>query len=74
MLALHILLSMHVKLGFKVYHQKIIELFSDYDLVYRMKSDYPHLNISINGGIETLSNCHDHLNHVDGVMVGRSAY
>ena len=46
----------------------------DYDLVYRMKSDYPHLNISINGGIETLSNCHDHLNHVDGVMVGRSAY
>ena len=46
----------------------------DYDRVYRLKADYPQLEIVINGGIETLAQCQDHLDHVDGVMVGRVAY
>ncbi len=46
----------------------------DYDRVYRLKEDYPQLEIVINGGIETLAQCQDHLDHVDGVMVGRVAY
>lgn len=46
----------------------------DYDRVYRLKADYSQLEIVINGGIETLAQCQDHLDHVDGVMVGRVAY
>ena len=46
----------------------------DYDRVYRLKADYPQLEIVINGGIETLAQSQDHLDHVDGVMVGRVAY
>ena len=46
----------------------------DYDRVYRLKADYPEFEIIINGGIETIEQCQDHLKHVDGVMVGRAAY
>lgn len=46
----------------------------DYDLVYRIKRDYPDLTILINGGIETLDQAQEHLAHVDGVMLGRAAY
>jgi len=46
----------------------------DYDLVYRVKRENPHLTISINGGIETLEQAQAHLAHVDGVMLGRAAY
>ena len=46
----------------------------DYARVYQIKTDYPHLNIVINGGIETLSDMQAHLRQVDGVMVGRQAY
>ena len=28
----------------------------------------------INGGIQTLDECREHLEHVDGVMIGREAY
>ncbi|MGA2655559.1 MAG: tRNA dihydrouridine(20/20a) synthase DusA, partial [Gammaproteobacteria bacterium] len=45
-----------------------------YDRVYQLKKDYPHLNIIINGGIKTIEQAHEHLQHVDGVMIGRSAY
>jgi tRNA-dihydrouridine synthase A len=45
-----------------------------YDVVYRLKQDRQDLTIIINGGITTLAACHDHLNHVDGVMIGREAY
>ncbi len=45
-----------------------------YDDVYRLKQDFPALNIVINGGIETLDACTEHLNKVDGVMLGREAY
>ena len=45
-----------------------------YDVVYRLKRDYPHLEIVINGGITTLDACREHLQVVDGVMIGREAY
>ncbi|MEP3635213.1 MAG: tRNA dihydrouridine(20/20a) synthase DusA [Shimia thalassica] len=47
----------------------------DYDLVYRMKERFPHLHLSINGGIQTLQEAQDHLARgLDGVMIGRAAY
>lgn len=46
----------------------------NYDAVYRLKQDYPELTIAINGGIKTLDECEMHLQHVDGVMLGREAY
>lgn len=46
----------------------------DYERVYQLKRDFPHLWISINGGIKTISEIQHHLQYVDGVMVGREAY
>ncbi len=46
----------------------------DYQLVYRMKQAFPHLHLSINGGIETLEETQEHLQQMDGVMIGRAAY
>jgi tRNA-dihydrouridine synthase A len=46
----------------------------DYDRVYRLKRANPGLDISINGGIADLAQAHEHLRHVDGVMMGRAAY
>ncbi|MDD5394023.1 MAG: tRNA dihydrouridine(20/20a) synthase DusA [Thiothrix sp.] len=45
-----------------------------YELVYQIKQEFPQLEILINGGITTLEQCQQHLQHVDGVMVGREAY
>jgi tRNA-dihydrouridine synthase A len=46
----------------------------DYERVYQLKRDYPHLTIAINGGITDLAQAKHHLQYVDGVMVGREAY
>lgn len=46
----------------------------DYERVYQLKRDFPHLNITINGGIKTIEEIKHHLQFVDGVMVGREAY
>lgn len=46
----------------------------NYARVYRLKREHPQLHIVINGGIGTLAAVHEHLHHVDGVMLGRSAY
>ncbi len=47
----------------------------DYPLVLRMKREFPHLSISINGGIATLEQARGLLEQgLDGVMVGRAAY
>lgn len=45
-----------------------------YQDVYELKKLFPHLTIEINGGIKTIEEMEFHLNHVDGVMVGREAY
>lgn len=44
-----------------------------YDTVYQLKTDFPNLAIVINGGISDIPNCDQHLQHCDGVMLGRAA-
>lgn len=46
----------------------------NYDRVYRLKQEFPELTIVINGGITSLDHAATHLQHVDGVMMGRAAY
>jgi tRNA-dihydrouridine synthase A len=46
----------------------------DYDRVYRLKAALPQVPIIINGGIASLEEASAHLDHVDGVMLGRAAY
>ena len=45
-----------------------------YDYVYKLKEDFPDLEIIINGGIKNLDQSETHLKKVDGVMIGRAAY
>jgi tRNA-dihydrouridine synthase A len=45
-----------------------------YDYAYRLKREFPALEIIVNGGIKTLDEAEAHLRHVDGVMIGREAY
>lgn len=45
-----------------------------YERVHRLKQCFPHLEIIINGGIKTLTHCQEHLETLDGVMIGREAY
>ncbi|WP_425261995.1 tRNA dihydrouridine(20/20a) synthase DusA [Rubrivivax sp. RP6-9] len=45
-----------------------------HELVYRLKADFPGLTIVLNGGVTTEEQIAQHLQHVDGVMVGREAY
>ena len=45
-----------------------------YDYVYRLKRDFPALEIVINGGVTAKDRISEHLTHVDGVMLGRAAY
>ncbi|GAA4882177.1 tRNA dihydrouridine(20/20a) synthase DusA [Ferrimonas pelagia] len=46
----------------------------NYDRAYQIKRDFSALNISVNGGVKSLDECEVHLQHLDGVMVGREAY
>ena len=47
----------------------------DYDLVLEMKGLFPHLHVSVNGGITSLDDAEAFLAHgLDGVMIGRAAY
>jgi tRNA-dihydrouridine synthase A len=46
----------------------------NYDRVFRLKQSHPELEIVINGGIQSISQVDDVLQHVDGVMIGREAY
>jgi tRNA-dihydrouridine synthase A len=45
-----------------------------HELVHRLKRDFPHLTIVLNGGVRSDAEIAEHLRHVDGVMVGRQAY
>ncbi len=45
-----------------------------YDDIYRLKQDFPMLTIEINGGIDQMSAIREHLQYVDGVMIGRAFY
>ena len=47
----------------------------DYALVHAVKQQFPHLHLSINGGIGSLEDVKHHLAAgMDGVMIGRAAY
>ncbi len=45
-----------------------------YEVVYRLKHDFPDLQIVLNGGVTTLEQARLHLAQVDGVMMGREIY
>ena len=45
-----------------------------YDYAYQLKRDFPDFEIIVNGGIKTEAEIDLHLQHVDGVMLGREAY
>ncbi len=68
--------STHVKPGFRGLSPKENREIPplDYPRVYQLKRDFPHLTMSINGGIKSLEEAKAHLQHMDGVMVGREAY
>jgi len=44
-----------------------------YEDVYRLKAELPALTVEINGGVRSLEEIDAHLEHVDGVMLGRAA-
>ena len=46
----------------------------DYERVYRLKADYPELEIVLNGGLTSLESVSAALGSVDGAMIGRQAY
>ncbi|MEZ9060101.1 tRNA dihydrouridine(20/20a) synthase DusA [Vibrio pelagius] len=46
----------------------------DYTRAYQVKKDFSDLVIAVNGGITTLEQTKEHLQHLDGVMIGREAY
>jgi tRNA-dihydrouridine synthase A len=45
-----------------------------YELVYRLKRDFPDFTIVLNGGVTSDAQIAEHLRQVDGVMLGRHAY
>jgi tRNA-dihydrouridine synthase A len=45
-----------------------------YDRALRLKNEHPELEIVLNGGIATVEAARQHLEHFDGVMLGRAAY
>ena len=46
----------------------------EYDWVYRLKRELPDAVVVVNGGIAGVTAVTHHLEHVDGVMLGRAAY
>lgn len=45
-----------------------------YEMVHRLKQDFPQFTIVINGGITTHAQVAEQLKELDGVMLGREAY
>jgi tRNA-dihydrouridine synthase A len=46
----------------------------DYGIVFRLKAAHPKLPIILNGGVATVESAREHLQKLDGVMMGRAAY
>ncbi len=46
----------------------------DYGRVHRLKAAHPDLTILINGGLTSIAESLSHLDHVDGIALGRAAY
>jgi tRNA-dihydrouridine synthase A len=45
-----------------------------YEDIHRLKQEFPHLFVEINGGITNLEKVREQLNFIDAVMIGRAAY
>ncbi|HWW19698.1 MAG TPA: tRNA dihydrouridine(20/20a) synthase DusA, partial [Steroidobacteraceae bacterium] len=45
-----------------------------FDVVQRLRVDFPALSIGVNGGLRTVCQCRQALAWADGVMLGREAY
>ena len=45
-----------------------------HELVHRLKREFPHLTICVNGGLTTSEQVQGQLLELDGVMIGREAY
>jgi tRNA-dihydrouridine synthase A len=45
-----------------------------YDVVRKLRADFPTLTFVVNGGVRTLEDALEHLQLFDGVMIGREAY
>jgi tRNA-dihydrouridine synthase A len=45
-----------------------------YAVAYQLKREFPDLEIIVNGGIKSNDEIAEHLQHLDGVMIGREAY
>jgi len=45
-----------------------------YEVVHRLKRDFPALRIVVNGGLRSTEQVAEQLLHVDGAMLGREAY
>ncbi len=45
-----------------------------YELAYRLKQDFPQLTLVVNGGVQTNAQIDNHLQHLDGAMLGREVY
>lgn len=45
-----------------------------YEVAYQLKREFAQLEILINGGVVSHVEIAEHLQHVDGVMIGRQAY
>ena len=46
----------------------------EFERVYAIKENFPHLGIILNGGVGTIEDIKKHLHYVDGIMIGRRAY
>ncbi|HSW14676.1 MAG TPA: tRNA dihydrouridine(20/20a) synthase DusA [Solimonas sp.] len=45
-----------------------------YEVVHRLKREFPQLTIVLNGGLKTLEACNEQMQELDGVMLGREVY
>lgn len=45
-----------------------------YEVAYQLKHEFPELEIIVNGGVQSVKEIDQHLQYVDGVMIGRQAY
>tara|TARA_B100000686_G_scaffold347710_1_gene436997 strand:- start:2773 stop:3750 length:978 start_codon:yes stop_codon:yes gene_type:complete len=46
----------------------------NWERVYQLKRDFPHLKIELNGGVKTIDHMNEAAQNCDGVMIGREAY
>ncbi|MAM34302.1 MAG: tRNA dihydrouridine(20/20a) synthase DusA [Micavibrio sp.] len=46
----------------------------NYNLIYKLKNDFPELSVHLNGGVNSIKAIDEAIDKVDGIMIGREAY